>query len=165
LRGSDQQGGFVEPALFSLIPPSPAFISFLLTGHSNVSPTQRIASKKSSSVDVGLGEEVGKTHSECRRRDEIPFDASLKTAGKRRKKKDGLVLLQSRLLSSAMQPISLILRTIRRDPQIDLSQWMISGVETADGMIGLCVINSKLIASSLGREVLACCSEITMHYA
>jgi hypothetical protein len=92
------------------MPPSPAFISFLLTGHSSVFPTQRIASKKSSSVDVGLGEEVGKAHSECRRRDEIPFDASLKITGKLRKKKDGSVLLLSRLLLSALQPISPILR-------------------------------------------------------
>jgi hypothetical protein len=62
---------------------------------------------------VEISNEVAKAHSEYRRRDEIPFDASLKTAGKCRKKKDGSVLLQSRLLSSALQPISLILRTIR----------------------------------------------------
>jgi hypothetical protein len=70
------------------MPPSPVFIGFLLIGHRSVFPT----------LDMRLGEKVGEAHSEYRSQDEIPAEASLKTAGKRGKKKDGWVLLPSRLL-------------------------------------------------------------------
>jgi H+/Cl- antiporter ClcA len=63
-------------------------ISFLMTGHRSVFPTQRIASRKSSSVDVALGEEVGKAHSEYRRRDKSLIDTCLRAADRFGKKKN-----------------------------------------------------------------------------
>lgn len=63
-------------------------ISFLMTGQRSVFPSQRIASRKSSSFDLEIGGEVGNTHSEYRRRDKSLIDAGMKVADKLRKKKD-----------------------------------------------------------------------------
>jgi chloride channel protein, CIC family len=63
-------------------------ISFLMTGHRSVFPTQRVAARKSASLDVMLGEEVGKARSDYKRRDTGLIDSGIKWVGTLRKKKD-----------------------------------------------------------------------------
>ncbi len=63
-------------------------ISFLMTGHRGVFPAQRIAARKSSSVEVEIGGEVGDARPVYGRRDKSLIDAGIKVADRIKKKKD-----------------------------------------------------------------------------
>jgi H+/Cl- antiporter ClcA len=58
-------------------------VSFLMTGHRSVFPTQILAFKKSASVDVEVGNDLDHVHTSFKRRDKSLIGILLKVAGKK----------------------------------------------------------------------------------
>jgi H+/Cl- antiporter ClcA len=63
-------------------------ISFLITGHRSVYPSQILAFKKSASVDVELGKEVVNVRAQFKRRDKSLIGAVMTIAEKLKKRRD-----------------------------------------------------------------------------
>lgn len=63
-------------------------ISFLITGHRSIFPTQIIAMKKSSSVEVDLGREMSQVKARFQRRKKSLVDKGLKVLGKKMEEGD-----------------------------------------------------------------------------